>query len=234
MIEDIIMRECESSARYDAAKRVFDVAASLALLVIAAPVILLCGLLVKLSSRGPLFYFQVRLGKGGQPFRMVKVRTMAVDAERDSGACWAQAHDPRATRVGRLLRRTHLDELPQLWNVLKGEMSLVGPRPERPEFVPRLAAALPGYRERMQVRPGITGLAQVRLPADSDLESVRRKLSFDLFYVRCLGPMLDVRILMCTACYLFAIPFELSCRLFRVPGRRTVATRRGAALAHAA
>ncbi len=219
---------------YGLLRRLFDASAAAILLVIAAPVILLAGLLIKLSSRGPMFYLQTRLGKDGRPFRMVKVRTMAADAERDSGPCWAATRDPRATRVGHILRRTHLDELPQLWNVLKGEMSLVGPRPERPEFVPRLAAQLPGYRERLRVLPGITGLAQVRLPADSDIDSVRRKLSYDLYYVRCRTALLDLRILLCTACYLFAIPFEWSCRLFRVPGRPAVETGRGRTLAHAA
>jgi lipopolysaccharide/colanic/teichoic acid biosynthesis glycosyltransferase len=138
------------------------------------------------------------------------------DCERRSGVRWSTAGDPRVTPVGRFLRRTHIDELPQLWNVLKGDMSLVGPRPERPEFVPHLEQCLPGYRERLRVRPGLTGLAQVQLPPDTDLASVRRKLAHDLHYVEQLSFWLDVRILFATIFHVLGLPVTVA-RLF-VPG----------------
>src|SRR5262249_45239825 len=139
-----------------------------------------------------------------------------------SGVRWATQDDPRVTPVGRFLRRSHLDELPQLWNVLRGEMSLVGPRPERPEFVPNLEAAIPHYRERLLVRPGLTGLAQVQLPADTDLASVRRKLAYDLYYVRRMSPWMDLCIFLCTALKLVRVPFHVSRRLFLVPSPEAV------------
>jgi lipopolysaccharide/colanic/teichoic acid biosynthesis glycosyltransferase len=123
---------------------------------------------------------------------------MRHDCERESGACWSVAGDRRITPVGHFLRRTHLDELPQLWNVLRGEMSLVGPRPERPEFTPALEESLPLYRDRLLVRPGMTGLAQVQQDADFNLDSVRRKLAYDLYYVRIRSPWLDLRLLLAT------------------------------------
>ena len=140
----------------------------------AAPFIFVAALLVKLTSRGPAFYSQVRLGLDGRPFYIRKLRTMYHNCERLSGPCWSTANDCRITPVGRFLRRSHIDELPQLWNVLCGEMSLVGPRPERPELIPTLARSIPGYRHRLEVRPGVTGLAQIQLPPDTDLDSVRR------------------------------------------------------------
>ena len=201
---------------YLSCKRVLDVCVALVLLIPAAPIILVAALLVKLTSRGPAFYAQTRLGLGGRPFRIFKVRTMVTDSEKH-GACWSLPGDPRVTAVGRLLRKTHLDELPQLWNVLRGEMSLVGPRPERPEFVPSLDQAIPRYRERMLIRPGLTGLAQVQLPPDTDLESVRRKLACDLFYVRHAGLWLDLRLLITTAFYVVNTSCQLPCRLLRIP-----------------
>jgi lipopolysaccharide/colanic/teichoic acid biosynthesis glycosyltransferase len=135
---------------------------------------------------------------------------------------WSTAGDPRITRVGRFLRRTHVDELPQLWNVLCGHMSLVGPRPERPEFLPRLEQAIPRYRERLQVRPGLTGLAQVQLPPDSDLDSVRRKLAYDLYYIDRRGPWLDCRLLLATICYVLHLPFGITRKLLGIPSGRMV------------
>ena len=207
---------------YVLAKAPLDFLAACCLLVPALPLILLSALLVKLTSRGPVFYSQTRLGYRGRPYRIFKVRTMYHNCEQHSGACWATAGDPRITPVGRLLRKTHLDELPQLWNVLKGEMSLVGPRPERPEFVPHLEEKIPRYGERLRVRPGVTGLAQVQLPADSDLESVRRKLVYDLYYIENLSWWLDVRLILCTACKVFHVPFAVQRKLFRVPAAVTV------------
>src|SRR5262249_12591904 len=144
--------------------------------------------------------------------------------EKLSGPQWSQRGDPRITPLGRILRQTHIDEFPQLWNVLRGDMSLVGPRPERPEFVPQLIEAIPHYGERLQVRPGVTGLAQVQLPPDTDLESVRRKVSCDLYYIQHLNLWLDLRILLCTACKMVAIPFRITRRLLGVPAgsRKTI------------
>src|SRR5262249_46262461 len=149
-----------------------------------------------------------------------KIRSMYQNAESDGGARWCKLGDPRITPVGRVLRKTHIDELPQLWNVLRGEMSLVGPRPERPEFVPQLEQAIPRYRARLRVRTGLTGLAQVQLPPDSDLASVRRKLAYDLYYVERGGLWLDVRLLFCTAFHLLNLPHGLT-RLF-VPSGASV------------
>ncbi len=190
---------------------------ALVLLVLAAPIILLAGLLMKLTSKGPMFYAQVRLGRGGQPFWIWKVRTMIDRCESQSGPRWSTPGDPRITPLGRFLRLTHIDELPQLWNVLRGEMSLVGPRPERPEFIGGLARAIPRYRERLRVRPGISGLAQVQLPPDTDLESVRCKLRYDLLYVEKCSLSLDVRILLSTAFALFNCPFGVARVLFQLP-----------------
>jgi lipopolysaccharide/colanic/teichoic acid biosynthesis glycosyltransferase len=195
-----------------------DVLFALFLFVLAAPFICVAALLVKLTSRGPAFYSQVRLGLGGRPFAIRKLRTMYHNCERLSGPCWSTANDCRITPVGRFLRRSHIDELPQLWNVLCGEMSLVGPRPERPELIPTLARSIPGYRHRLEVRPGVTGLAQIQLPPDTDLDSVRRKLTLDLYYVRNLSLRLDLGILLWMPCYLLGISFTFAGRLLRLPG----------------
>jgi lipopolysaccharide/colanic/teichoic acid biosynthesis glycosyltransferase len=175
------------------------------LLVPALPVIAALVVLVRLTSRGPGIYKQARVGKDGHRFLMYKIRTMRQDAEATSGPIWTQAHDPRVTFLGRALRRLHLDELPQLFNVLKGEMSLVGPRPERPEFVRVLAEAIPGYRNRLAVRPGVTGLAQVNLPPDSDITSVQRKLVLDCEYIERGGLLLDLRLMLCTFLRIFKV-----------------------------
>ena len=150
-------------------------------------------LLVRLTSRGPAVYTQKRLGYNGRVFTIYKIRTMYLGSEPD-GARWSLPGDPRVTPVGRFLRWSHLDELPQLLNVLRGEMSLIGPRPERPEIVAQLEKSLPEYRLRLLVRPGVTGLAQVLQPPDTDLNSVRRKLNFDMYYISRMSPWLDVRI----------------------------------------
>jgi lipopolysaccharide/colanic/teichoic acid biosynthesis glycosyltransferase len=209
--------------RYASIKAVWDFAAALVLLVLTAPVVLAVMALVKLTSRGPALYSQVRLGQGGRPFRIWKIRTMTHDCERKSGARWATRSDPRVTPVGRVLRATHLDELPQLWNILRGDMSLIGPRPERPEFATRLEKVIPRYRERLRVRPGVTGLAQVQLPPDSDVDGVRRKVACDLAYIRHLSFWLDVRIVALTVLHVFGLPCHGLCRLLlrrlgRAPG----------------
>ena len=169
--------------------------------------------LVRLTSRGPGIFAQVRVGLNGRKFTMYKLRTMRVDAEAATGAVWCKTNDPRVTRVGSLLRRLHLDELPQLFNVLKGEMSLVGPRPERPEFVEILADAIPRYLHRLDVPPGVTGLAQVNLPPDTDLNSVRRKLVLDLEYARTGSALLDLRLILCTALRILGLRYGRSVRL---------------------
>ena len=137
--------------------------------ILATPILLLIALAVKLTSRGPVLYSQTRVGKNGKLFTLYKVRSMAHDCEKTSGVRWSTPGDARITPIGAFLRKTHLDELPQLWNVLSGDMCLVGPRPERPEFTPALERAIPHYRDRLSVRPGVTGLAQVQLPADTDM-----------------------------------------------------------------
>src|SRR5262245_20674611 len=207
-------RDPASRLGYPSPQRAFDLALAVVVLVLTAPLLLLAMALVKLTSRGPALYRQVRLGRSGRPFTLFKVRTMTHDCERLSGACLSMPGDPRVTAVGRWLRKTHVDELPQLWNVLRGEMSLVGPRPERPEFVAPLEQVLPQYRRRMVVRPGITGLAQVQLPPDADLAGVRLKLAYDLQYVKALGFWLDFRILGATLCKVLGVPFSLIRRMF--------------------
>jgi lipopolysaccharide/colanic/teichoic acid biosynthesis glycosyltransferase len=197
---------------------VAEFVAALALFVLTLPVVLVAALLVRLTSRGPAFYWQTRLGRHGRPYAICKLRTMVYNCEQVSGPRWATPHDPRVTPLGRFLRRSHIDEFPQLWNVLRGEMGLVGPRPERPEFVPHLERSVPHYRKRLLVRPGITGLAQVNLPADTDLASVRKKLAYDLYYIRHLNPWLDLKLVLCTGLSLVGVPFPVSCRLLRVPG----------------
>jgi len=181
--------------RRDALKRALDVAGSAAGLVALSPVMALLAGAVKLESRGPAFYRQERVGRGGRVFTMYKYRSMIVDAEADGPRWCAGAADHRLTRLGAFLRRTHLDEVPQLWNVLKGDMSLVGPRPERPCFIEELERLIPGYAKRHRVKPGMTGLAQVHYRYDATLEDVRRKLRFDRLYIRRMCLWLDLRIL---------------------------------------
>jgi lipopolysaccharide/colanic/teichoic acid biosynthesis glycosyltransferase len=203
-------------------KRTVDFLVALSLLLVTAPVLALAALLVKLTSSGPALYSQTRSGANGRPFSIYKLRTMSHNCESLSGPRWSTPGDSRITPLGRFLRRSHVDELPQLWNVIRGDMSLVGPRPERPEFIPRLAQALPHYTERLLVRPGMTGLAQVQLPADTDIDSVRRKLAYDLYYVRHLSPWLELRIFLGTLFYLFRLPLHLMPRLGLVPQPRIV------------
>lgn len=188
-------------------KAVLDRLWAVLLLAPGLPLIALLVLLTRLTSRGPGIYRQVRVGRNGRKFMMYKIRTMRHDAEAASGPVWAwTAHDPRITALGRVLRKFHLDELPQLLNVVKGEMSLVGPRPERPEFVHVLAESIPGYLDRLSVPPGVTGLAQLNFPPDSDLNSVRRKLALDCEYICQAGPWLDARLFLCTGLRLFKLP----------------------------
>jgi sugar transferase (PEP-CTERM system associated) len=178
-------------------KRTGEVALSLAAVALTAPVMSLVALAVRASSPGPALYRQTRVGRSGRPFALLKFRTMRQDAEAASGPVWASAeNDPRITTVGRLLRKMRLDELPQFWNVLKGDMSFVGPRPERPHFVEKLRKVIPYYDERHTVRPGITGWAQVKYPYGSTLEDAEEKLEYDLYYVKHMSLLLDVAIVL--------------------------------------
>ncbi len=211
--------EYSSATRYDAMKSLFDVPTAVVLLVISAPVVLLAMLLVRLTSRGPAVYTQKRLGFNGRVFTMFKIRTMYLGSE-PNGARWSLPGDSRVTPVGRFLRWSHLDELPQLVNVLRGEMSLIGPRPERPEIVAQLVKSLPEYRLRLLVRPGVTGLVQVLQPPDTDLNSVRKKLNFDLYYIRRMNPWLDLRIVVGTALHLLSVSHRYIGRVLRFPDER--------------
>ena len=180
-------------------KRALDIVASLLLLVLTLPTLVLAAIAIKLDSAGPLLYRQERVGRGGQTFRIYKFRTMQTDAEIISGPKWATLGDPRVTRVGRFMRRMRIDELPQILNVLKGEMSFVGPRPERPSFVQSLAAEIPFYAERHRVRPGITGWAQINYPYGASIEDARAKLSYDLYYIKNFSFLFDLLIILSTA-----------------------------------
>lgn len=175
-------------------KRLGDIALSLILFVIALPIGLLTALVIKLESPGPLFYIQERVGRQGNSFNLIKFRSMCQDAERD-GAIWARENDSRVTRCGAFIRKVRIDELPQLWNVLKGEMSLVGPRPERPVFVEELIKTLPFYGMRHDVKPGLTGWAQVCYPYGASKEDALHKLEYDLYYVKNLSIALDLLVI---------------------------------------
>lgn len=163
----------------------------------------LMALLIKLDSPGPVFYVQKRIGKWGREFKLYKFRTMFVGAERDGGAVWAEKGDPRVTKVGRLLRRFHIDEMPQFFNVLRGRMSIVGPRPERHEFVERFKGHIPLYERRLRIRPGITGWAQIRHKYDESLTDVKDKTSYDLFYIDHVSTALDIKIILATFLKMF-------------------------------
>ncbi|HOW96236.1 MAG TPA: sugar transferase [Kiritimatiellia bacterium] len=179
-------------------KRGMDIVVALIGLALSLPISLLAALAVKLTSRGPMLYRQRRAGQGGQPYTLMKFRTMRQDAEALTGPVWADKFDQRVTPVGRFLRKSRIDEIPQLVNVLRGEMSLVGPRPERPEFVDTLAAAIPFYKERLLVPPGVTGWAQVKYPYAASIEASRRKLQYDLYYIKHMSFVLDILILLRT------------------------------------
>ena len=179
-------------------KRILDFTASLAGLILAAPICLLVAPLIRLDSPGPVFYRQRRSGKDGRTYMLLKFRTMRQDAEAGTGAVWSTSNDSRITRIGQFLRKWRIDEIPQIVNVLRGDMSLVGPRPERPEFVETLTAAIPFYQERLMVPPGVTGWAQVMFPYASNVEGARRKLQFDLYYIKHMSLLLDLMILLRT------------------------------------
>lgn len=179
-------------------KRLLDIVVSAAILIITLPLVLATALAIKLESKGPAFFRQRRVGLYGESFEILKLRSMRQDAEVGGVAVWAQEHDPRVTRIGAIIRKLRIDELPQTWSVLKGQMSFVGPRPERPQFVADLEARLPYYSERHMVKPGITGWAQINFPYGASISDAREKLEYDLYYAKNYSPFLDVLILLQT------------------------------------
>ena len=201
--------------RAERVKAAVDYPLSALMLVVFAPVILLAMLAVKLTSRGPALYTQSRVGRGGRVFTIYKIRTMYHECESLTGPRWSMPGDPRITPLGRVFRALHVDELPQLWNVLKGDMALIGPRPERPEICKQLRQVIPGYDKRHAVKPGITGFAQVHLPPDSCLRSVRNKVAYDRFYILRMGGRTDLSVYACTALKLLGLR-----RLYHRPPRK--------------
>ena len=179
------------------AKRLFDLCVSGLVLAVGLPLWVVIAVAIRLDTSGPIFYRQERVGKDGRHFEIVKFRSMRADAERQ-GARWASRKDPRVTRIGRILRQLHLDEVPQVLNVLKGEMSMIGPRPERPVFVEQLSKDIPLYSRRLKVRPGVTGWAQVSQRYDETIEDVRKKVQYDLFYIENMSLRLDFKIILYT------------------------------------
>jgi sugar transferase (PEP-CTERM system associated) len=179
----------------DFLKRSLDLAAAIVGFLVSLPIMALVALAVRLESSGPVIYRQTRVGRMGKPFEVLKFRSMRSDAEKDRGAQWAQQDDPRVTRIGRFIRKYRLDELPQFINVIRGDMSFVGPRPERPHFVEQLRQVIPYYDERHSVRPGLTGWAQVQYSYGSSVEDAFNKLEYDLFYLKNLSPVFDLAII---------------------------------------
>ena len=179
-------------------KRLIDILFSFTALVILSPLLILFAVLIKIDSKGPVFFSQTRVGRHSRIFSVYKFRSMIRDAEKYTGPVWADENDPRITRVGRFMRKTRIDEFPQLFNVLKGDMSLVGPRPERPYFVDQLKKEYPFYSRRLRVKPGVTGWAQVKGKYDTTIEAVKEKLEFDLYYIDNISLRLDLRIMVYT------------------------------------
>lgn len=183
---------------YEEMKRFFDIVFAVIMLIIVAPFAPLIALIIKLSSRGPIFYRQKRVGQNGKNFDIIKFRTMTEDAEKGTGAVWAQENDPRITWIGKIMRKTRIDELPQLWNILKGEMSFVGPRAERPEFHDKLKNGVPFYEERYIIKPGLSGWAQINYPYGSSIADTAEKLQYDLYYIKNRSLVLDLGIILKT------------------------------------
>ena len=176
-------------------KRATDYFLAILGLTVTTPLLAFVGLLIKLNSKGPVIYKQYRVGKDGKLFEIYKLRTMRIDAEKQTGAVWAKENDPRITSVGRFLRKAHIDEIPQLFNVIKGDMSIVGPRPERPEIVRDLKLVIKDYEKRLQIKPGITGLAQVWHKYDETIEDVKKKIKYDILYIKKMCLWADLRII---------------------------------------
>ncbi len=185
-------------------KRLIDIVVSLIVLSFGLPLWILIAILIKIDSRGPVIYKQERVGKDGRIFTLYKFRSMYENAEALTGPTWATKNDPRVTRVGRILRKLHLDEIPQFINVLKGDMSLIGPRPERPVFVEKLSREIPLYKRRLKVKPGITGWAQVKYKYDESVEDVKKKLQYDLFYIENMSLRMDLKIMAYTILHILS------------------------------
>jgi lipopolysaccharide/colanic/teichoic acid biosynthesis glycosyltransferase len=204
--ETWFLENIESAGQfYDPLKRAGEFLAAIAMIIVLLPLEALIALLVLITSRGPAIYKQVRVGKNGETFTLYKFRTMRQDAEKQ-GAQWATKKDPRATPIGKVLRASHLDELPQLMNIIRGELSFVGPRPERPEWVGKLKEQIPYYETRLLVKPGVTGWAQINHPADTDLEDVKQKLQYDIYYLKNRSLVLDLAIVVKTFKAFFVNP----------------------------
>ncbi|MEN3037657.1 MAG: undecaprenyl-phosphate glucose phosphotransferase [Candidatus Kryptonium sp.] len=186
------------------AKRLIDIFVSFTVLVLGLPLWIVIAILIKIDSKGPVIYKQERVGKDGKIFTLYKFRSMFENAEAMTGPTWASKNDPRVTRVGRILRKLHLDEVPQFFNVLKGDMSLIGPRPERPAFVEKLSKEIPLYKRRLKVKPGITGWAQVKYKYDESIEDVKKKLQYDLFYIENMSLRMDFKIIFHTIIHILS------------------------------
>ena len=201
----------------DRLKAAADFLVGAGLLIVTLPILVMAMLAVKLTSRGPAMYTQSRVGQGGHLFTIFKLRTMMHECESLTGPRWSLPGDPRITPVGKVLRALHIDELPQLWNVIRGDMSLIGPRPERPEICAEIRREVHGYDRRHAVKPGITGFAQIHLPPDSSMNTVRNKLVFDRFYIVHRGLWMELTILFCTALKLVGLRrlYELHPRWLR-------------------
>jgi len=225
LTSDAAVRMPNQVGWYPDVKVALDYALAILLLPCVGVLVGLAALVVKLTSSGPVFYTQTRIGLNGRRYKIFKIRTMHHNCEMRSGIKWSQKGDNRITRVGNFLRITHIDELPQLLNVLCGEMSLVGPRPERPEVIQAkgLDHLVPGYKHRLLVKPGVTGLAQVQLPADTDITSVRYKVVYDLYYVQNPNLLLDIRLLFATVFKAVGVRPRLLRWLFLLPSQRKIA-----------
>jgi len=180
---------------YALTKRAIDITGSVIALILFSPVLIFTSLLIKLTSTGPIFYTQVRVGKDGKNFNIFKFRTMKVDAEKATGPVWAQKNDNRLIPAGKFIRKAHIDEIPQFVNVILGDMSIIGPRPERPVFVEKFTQEITDYPKRLDVKPGITGLAQVWHHYDDDINDVRKKIKYDILYIKKMCFLTDVGIL---------------------------------------
>jgi len=215
-MQNTVFASCEippQSRQYFVRKYLVERILAAILLILFLPILAVLGILIKITSRGSIIYSQQRTGENGESFTIYKLRSMFQDIENRSGKIWSSSGDYRVTKLGRFLRFTHLDEIPQLYNVVKGEMTLVGPRPERPEFVQVLIEKVDGYYCRHSMRPGITGLAQIYLPPDDSVDSVKKKIRHDLIYMRTACFTLDLRIWICTALRLVGIRHGLGPKL---------------------
>jgi lipopolysaccharide/colanic/teichoic acid biosynthesis glycosyltransferase len=209
---------------YFAMKPSFDFMMAALIAIPAIPLIGLCYVIIKLTSSGPGFYTQTRSGLRGRPYQIIKLRTMGHNCEASTGIQWSQKGDMRVTTIGKILRKTHLDELPQVINVLRGEMSLVGPRPERPEVIAAkgLGKQVPGYDRRLDVKPGVTGFAQLQLPPDSNITSVKHKVAYDLYYIANQSMLFDLLLIIATAMKTTGMSMVWLRRLFFMPDRPSV------------